>query len=220
MLMTPIQSAIQKLSLELEGKNVTLVAVTKTKPNAMLMEAYEAGFKRFGENYVQELVDKYQQLPKDIEWHLIGHLQTNKVKFVAPFVSLIHSVDSEKLLREIDKQATKNKRIIRCLLQVHIAEEATKTGLSETELTQLLDNGVLNELSSVKIIGLMGMSTFTENMEQVRREFKHLKKIQENLLPTYPFLTELSMGMSSDWPIAIEEGSTMIRVGSAIFGGR
>lgn len=218
--MTSIQANLGKILQEIEGKNVTLVAVTKTKPVEQLMQVYELGFKRFGENYVQELVDKYEQMPKDIEWHLIGHLQSNKVKYIAPFVACIHSVDSAKLLNEINKQAQKNNRTISCLLQVHIAEEETKTGMSEEELDQLLASGVLGELSNIKVEGLMGMSTFTEDMEQVKREFRQLKTIQTRLVASYPFLTTLSMGMSGDWPLAIEEGSTMIRVGSAIFGSR
>lgn len=218
--MTSIQVNLAKILQQIEGKNVTLVAVTKTKPIEQLMQAYAVGFKRFGENYVQELVDKHEQMPKDIEWHLIGHLQTNKVKYIAPFVACIHSVDSLKLLKEINKQAEKNSRVVSCLLQVHIAEEDTKTGMSEEELDELLTSGVLNDLTNVNVEGLMGMSTFTEDMEQVKREFRQLKTIQTRLVASYPFLTTLSMGMSGDWALAIEEGSTMIRVGSAIFGTR
>lgn len=216
--MTIIQENIELLKNQLLAKNVTLVAVSKTKPVAMLMEAYAMNFKRFGENYVQELVEKHEVMPKDIEWHMIGHLQTNKVKYIAPFVSLIHSVDSYKLLAEINKQAAKNERTINCLLQVYIAEEDSKTGMTEQELLEVLEN--IQHFPNVNIIGLMGMSTFTDNEEQVKKEFRKLKQLQEQLVVTYPFLQEISMGMSGDWKIAVQEGSTMVRVGSAIFGNR
>jgi pyridoxal phosphate enzyme (YggS family) len=203
--------------------NVTLVAVSKTKPVADLMQAYEAGQRIFGENKIQEMVEKYEQMPKDIAWHMIGHVQTNKVKFMVPFVSLIHGVDSLKLLEEINKQALKNKRIIDCLLQIHIAEEETKFGLNETELIELLQSDTFKNLHNIKVIGLMGMATFTENQSQIRKEFQHLKTIfDNNQQPTTDNcqLTTLSMGMSGDYQLAIECGSTMVRIGSSIFGGR
>ena len=211
---------IRFIEKEIEGKGVTLVAVSKTKPVEMLMEAYNAGFKRFGENYVQELVDKYQQMPKDIEWHFIGHLQSNKVKYIAPFVSLIHSVDSFKLLQEINKQATKNNRVIDCLLQIYIAEEDTKSGMTEEECLEIFKPETLEKLPNVRIIGLMGMTTLTEDEAQIRKEFGNLKRFYELLSTQHSKLSTLSMGMSGDYGIAIEEGSTMIRVGSKIFGGR
>ena len=211
---------IKLIEEEIRDKAVALVTVSKTKPVEMLMEAYNAGFKRFGENYVQELLDKYDQMPKDIEWHFIGHLQSNKVKYIAPFVSLIHSVDSFKLLQEINKQAAKNKRVIDCLLQIYIAEEDTKSGMTEEECLDILPSEALKSLSNVRIIGLMGMSTFTDDEQQVRKEFRKLKGFQASLLSSYPYLTTISMGMSGDYAIAIEEGSTMIRVGSKIFGNR
>ncbi len=208
---------IQFIEKEIEGKGVTLVAVSKTKPVEMLMEAYNADFKRFGENYVQELVDKYQQMPKDIEWHFIGHLQSNKVKYIAPFVSLIHSVDSLKLLQEINKQATKNNRVIDCLLQIYIAEEDTKSGMTEEECLEILK---AETLPNVRIVGLMGMTTLTDDEVQIRKEFKKLCEFFKELRTQNFQLSTLSMGMSGDYAIAIEEGSTMIRVGSKIFGGR
>lgn len=211
---------IQFIEKEIEGKGVTLVAVSKTKPVEMLMEAYNAGFKRFGENYVQELVDKYEQMPKDIEWHFIGHLQSNKVKYIAPFVSLIHSVDSLKLLQEINKQATKNNRVLDCLLQIYIAEEDTKSGMTEEECLEILKAETLEKLPNVRIVGLMGMTTLTDDETQIRKEFKKLKDFYSELRTPHSKLRTLSMGMSGDYGIAIEEGSTMIRVGSKIFGGR
>jgi len=216
---------IQFIEKEIEGKGVTLVAVSKTKPVEMLMEAYNAGFRRFGENYVQELVDKHELMPKDIEWHFIGHLQSNKVKYIASFVSLIHSVDSLKLLQEINKQATKNNRVIACLLQIYIAEEDTKSGMTEEECLEIIKAETLEKLQNVRIVGLMGMTTLTDDETQIRKEFKKLKDFYQTLtfnpqrLP-HPSLTILSMGMSGDYGIAIEEGSTIIRVGSKIFGGR
>ncbi|UTA69376.1 YggS family pyridoxal phosphate-dependent enzyme [Emticicia sp. 21SJ11W-3] len=211
---------IKLIENEITGKGVTLVAVSKTKPVDALMQAYNAGFKRFGENYVQELADKYEQMPKDIEWHFIGHLQSNKVKYIAPFVSLIHSVDSFKLLQEINKQAAKYNRVINCLLQIYIAEEDTKSGMTEAECSEILDSEALKTLLNVNITGLMGMSTFTDDEQQVRKEFRKLKSFQASLLSAHPYLQTISMGMSGDYPIAIEEGSTMIRVGSRIFGNR
>lgn len=211
---------IQFIEKEIEGKSVTLVAVSKTKPVEMLMEAYNAGFKRFGENYVQELVDKYDAMPKDIEWHFIGHLQSNKVKYIAPFVSLIHSVDSFKLLQEINKQAAKNNRVIDCLLQIYIAEEDTKSGMTEEECLEILQAETLEKLPNVRIIGLMGMTTLTDDETQIRKEFGKLRRFYQALRTQNSELRTLSMGMSGDYEIAIEEGSTMIRVGSKIFGGR
>jgi pyridoxal phosphate enzyme (YggS family) len=208
---------IRFIEKQIEGKDVKLVAVSKTKPVEMLMEAYNAGFKRFGENYVQELVDKHQTMPKDIEWHFIGHLQSNKVKYIASFVSLIHSVDSLKLLQEINKQATKNNRVIDCLLQIYIAEEDTKSGMTEEECLEILK---AETLPNVRIVGLMGMTTLTDNETQIRREFKKLKDFYQTLTLNNSSLTILSMGMSGDYGLAIEEGSNMIRVGSKIFGGR
>ena len=211
---------IQFIEKEIEGKGVTLVAVSKTKPVEMLMEAYNAGFKRFGENYVQELVDKYEQMPKDIEWHFIGHLQSNKVKYIAPFVSLIHSVDSLKLLQEINKQAAKHNRVIDCLLQIYIAEEDSKSGMTEEECLEILKAETLEKLPNIRIVGLMGMTTLTEDETQIRKEFKKLKMFYQSLSTQHSKFNTLSMGMSGDYAIAIEEGSTMIRVGSKIFGGR
>ena len=199
-----------------------LIAVSKTQPVENIQEAYDAGQRVFGENKVQELVPKYEALPKDIEWHMIGHLQSNKVKYIAPFVHWIHSVDSEKLLDEINKQARKAQRIIACLLQVHIASEETKFGFSGEELNTLLSQSDFEKYNHVKIYGLMGMATFTDNEAQVRREFRSLKETFDQLksktLPSNVVMKELSMGMSGDYRIAIEEGSTMIRVGTAIFG--
>lgn len=205
-------------------RGVQLVAVSKTKPNAAILEAYEAGQRIFGENKVQELAQKYEELPKDIEWHFIGHLQTNKVKYMAPFVSLIHGVDSLKLLKTINKEALKNNRIIRCLLQFHIAEETTKFGLSEAEGLEMLEAGEVQKLQNVELAGVMGMATYTDNENQIRKEFRVLHHIFSVLKNTYFAETgsfrEISMGMSDDFPIAIDEGSTMIRVGSKIFGER
>ena len=212
---------IQYIENQVVSKGVTLIAVSKTKPVEMLMEAYNAGFKRFGENYVQELVEKYEAMPKDIEWHFIGHLQSNKVKYIAPFVSLIHSVDSFKLLQEINKQAAKNNRVIDCLLQIYIAEEDTKSGMTEEECFEILQPETLKNLSNVRIVGLMGMTTLTDDETQIRKEFGKLKSFQSTVNMTQSEnLSILSMGMSGDYEIAIEEGSNMIRVGSKIFGGR
>jgi len=203
---------------------VQLVAVSKTKPNAAILEAYEAGQRVFGENKIQEMTDKHDALPQDIEWHMIGHVQRNKVKYMAPFVALIHAVDSLRLLTEIDKQAERNNRVIPCLLQLFIADEETKFGLSEDELFELLDSEAFKALHHIKIQGLMGMATFTENQDQIRQEFSTLHHIFEkvqtyNHLPNVECKT-LSMGMSNDYPIAIDCGSTMIRIGSTIFGER
>ena len=204
-------------------KQVTLVAVSKTKPVSDLMQAYEAGQRIFGENKIQEMAEKYQEMPKDILWHMIGHVQTNKVKFMAPFVHLIHGVDSLKLLQEIDKQAKKNNRIIDCLLQIHIAEEETKFGLNQEELIALVSSSLFEEMKNIQIIGLMGMATFTDDKAQVKKEFSHLKNIFENLQrmnPKNSQLNTISMGMSGDYQMAIDCGSTMVRIGSSIFGGR
>ncbi|PKP34359.1 MAG: YggS family pyridoxal phosphate-dependent enzyme [Bacteroidetes bacterium HGW-Bacteroidetes-15] len=204
--------------------HVTLVAISKTHPPDVILEAYSEGQRAFGENKVQEMVSKYEVLPKDIEWHLVGHLQTNKVKYVAPFVSLIHSVDSFKLLKEINKGGEKNSRVINCLLQMHIAEEDTKFGLSQEELIDILDSQEFKLLTNVQVVGLMGMATFSEEINQVRREFKGLANIYKEVKSKYfsktPTFNTLSMGMSGDYLVAIEEGSTMIRVGSSIFGDR
>jgi PLP dependent protein len=202
---------------------VTLVAVSKTKPIPDLMEAYNAGQRIFGENKIQEMAEKWEAMPKDIEWHMIGHVQTNKVKFMAPFVSLIHGVDSLKLLEEINKQAKKNNRIIDCLLQIYIAEEESKFGLDEDELNEILLSKTFAEMNNIRIVGLMGMATFTNDQTQIKKEFTHLKSIfdRTNQLLTSNFqLLTLSMGMSGDYQLAIECGSTMVRIGSSIFGGR
>jgi pyridoxal phosphate enzyme (YggS family) len=201
-----------------------LVAVSKTKTVPTLQEAYEAGVRDFGENKVQELVEKEEQLPKDIRWHMIGHLQRNKVKYIAPFVHLIHGVDSFKLLKEINKQAKKVNRTIDCLIQMHIAEEDSKFGFDRAELDEMLQSKEIQELENVKLIGLMGMATFTEDENQIRKEFRGLKNLFEQLknqnLPANFDLQEISIGMSGDYLIAQEEGSTMVRIGSAIFGSR
>ena len=204
-------------------EHVSLVAVSKTKPVSDLMEAYNAGERVFGENKIQEMSEKWEQMPKDIQWHMIGHIQTNKVKFMAPYVSLIHGVDSLKLLEEINKQALKNNRIIDCLLQIHIAEEETKFGLNEDELENLLASETFIKLKNIKIVGLMGMATFTESQNQIKKEFEHLKSIfdtKKSLSIVNCELSILSMGMSGDYQLAIECGSTMVRIGSSIFGGR
>ena len=204
-------------------EHVTLVAVSKTKPISDLMEAYNAGQRIFGENKIQEMTEKWEQMPKDIQWHMIGHIQTNKVKFMAPYVSLIHGVDSLKLLEEINKQALKNNRIINCLLQIHIAEEETKFGLNEDELKDLLASESFINLKNIKIVGLMGMATFTEYQNQIKKEFEQLKSIfdtKKSLSIVNSQLSILSMGMSGDYKLAIECGSTMVRIGSSIFGGR
>lgn len=216
--MTELQTNFTAITQKITIPNVTLVAVSKTKPVSDLMQIYEIGGRIFGENYVQELVEKHAEMPKDIQWHMIGHLQRNKVKYIAPFVALIHSVDSLRLLQEIDKQAAKNERVINCLLQVFIAEEDSKTGMDEAELESTLAE--LPNLKNISVKGLMGMSTFTDSQEQVRREFRNLKRIYDTCKSNYPEWEILSMGMSGDWELAVAEGSTMIRVGSSIFGSR
>ena len=229
-----IQQNLNKIKSSLP-EQVTLVAVSKTKPNADLMEAYNAGQRIFGENYVQELVEKQEQLPNDIQWHFIGHLQSRKAKLITPFVSLIHGVDSLKLLQEINKQAQKNNRVIDCLLQVHIADEETKFGLDEKELEEILhfvqtrgkaeQSGAndKNEIKNVRIVGLMGMATFTEDQNQVKKEFQYLKSLFDKYAKQNTEnwqLNTLSMGMSGDYELAISCGSTMVRIGSSIFGSR
>ena len=204
--------------------HVTLVAVSKTKPVSDLMEAYTAGQRIFGENKIQEMTDKWEHMPKDIKWHMIGHVQSNKVKFMAEYVSLIHGVDSLKLLQEINKQAKKHNRVIDCLLQIHIAEEETKFGLDEEELNYILTSDDFKSLENIKIVGLMGMATFIENQNQIEKEFNHLKTLFDKL-NTIPFTQNLkpnilSMGMSGDYQLAISCGSTMVRIGSSIFGNR
>lgn len=208
---------------QLDAKQVTLVAVSKTKPVEDIQTLYDLGQRDFGENYVQELVDKAAQLPKDIRWHFIGHLQSNKVKYIAPFVHLIHGVDSFKLLQEINKQAAKHSRIIDCLLQVYIAKEETKFGLDEKELAEVIDQFDDLEMHHATIIGLMGMASFTDNIAIVRDEFRNLKSLFDkhaNHQTSNFKLQTLSMGMSADYTIAIEEGSNMVRVGSLLFGNR
>lgn len=222
-----IEQNIQRINSELPA-HVTLVAVSKTKPVSDLMEAYHAGQRVFGENYVQELVEKEHQMPKDIKWHFIGHLQSRKVKLIAPFVSLIHGVDSFKLLQEINKQAEKNNRVIDCLLQIFIAEEESKFGLDEQELFEIIQSDAFQQLNNIRIVGFMGMATFTENKAQIEKEFKQLKslfdqykQLNEQPKSTSNFQLEtLSMGMSGDYLLAISCGSTMVRIGSSIFGFR
>ncbi len=212
--------AYQFLSEECKTKNITLVAVSKTKPVEDIMALYELGQRDFGENYLQELVEKQQQLPQDIRWHFIGHLQTNKVKQIISFVHLIHGVDSLKLLKEINRQSEKSDKITSCLLQMHIAQEETKFGLNEDELSEIIqqfDNSVMKNIS---IMGLMAMASFTDNENQIRKEFQYLKSFETKLSTVNPQLLTLSMGMTSDYKIAIEEGSNMIRIGSLIFGSR
>jgi len=214
-----VKDNLTKITSELP-EGVTLVAVSKTKPNEDILEAYEAGQRIFGENKVQEMVQKWEDLPKDIEWHMIGHVQRNKVKYMAEFVSLIHGVDSPRLLKEINKQAKKHDRVIPCLLQIHIAEEDTKFGLDEKELNLLVNSDEFKAMEHIKIVGLMGMATFTEDMDQVRREFAQLKSLYDDLRTKLTDINILSMGMSGDYTVAIEEGSTMVRIGSSIFGAR
>ena len=201
-------------------ENVVLVAVSKTKENAEIMEAYNAGQRIFGENKVQELCRKQEDLPKDIQWHMIGHLQRNKVKYLVDFVSLIHGVDSVRLLREINKRAAASGRVIDCLLQIHIAEESSKFGFDQQELQEVLKQEFLAGLPNIRIRGLMGMATFTENEDQVRKEFRYLKSLFEQLPAFLEKADILSMGMSGDYLLAIEEGSNMVRIGSSIFGPR
>jgi pyridoxal phosphate enzyme (YggS family) len=218
-----IQQNIEEIRKHIPPQ-VRLVCVSKFHPNETLMEAYACGERIFGESKVQEMCGKYETLPKDISWHYIGHLQTNKIKFIVPFVELIHGVDSYKLLEEINKQALKAGKKVNCLLQVHIAKEETKFGFSNEELIETLSEGKWKELSGINICGLMGMATYTENRDQIRTEFKGLKtlldQVKEQYFNTEPSFSELSMGMSDDYQIAIEEGSTLVRIGSSIFGHR
>ena len=201
-------------------KNITLVAVSKTKPLSSLLQAYDAGQRVFGENKIQEMASKWEEMPKDIQWHMIGHVQTNKVKYMAPFVALIHTVDSLKLLREINKQAAKHDRVINCLLQIKIAEEEHKFGLDHQDALQLLAKDIQATLPHVSIVGLMGMASFTENKTQIETEFKKLSTLHQNFIKQHPQLTVLSIGMSSDYTLALDHGSTMVRIGSSIFGAR
>jgi pyridoxal phosphate enzyme (YggS family) len=220
-----IAENLNKINNQLASTSARLIAVTKTKPLADLQAAYDANCKVFGENKVQEMVQKWEELPKDIEWHLIGHLQSNKVKYMASFVSMIHSIDSLKLLQEVDKQAAKHNRVIACLLQIYIAQEDTKFGLSTEETLELLDSSEFQAMKNIKIVGLMGMATNTDDLTQIRMEFRSLKNLFDTLKTTRTAtdnvdLQEISMGMSGDYMIAAEEGSTLVRVGSAIFGNR
>lgn len=215
---------LNKVIEQLKPKNVTLVAVSKTKPNEAILEMYNEGQRVFGENKVQELTAKYEALPKDIQWHAIGHLQTNKVKYIAPFVTMIHSIDSLKLLKEVNKRAKQNDRTIDCLLQMHIAEEDSKFGLDKQEVKTLLESNVYQNFENIRIVGVMGMATFTNDVQQVRQEFQNLKSIFDDLKLSYfnnsDSFKEISMGMSGDYELAIEEGSTMVRIGSLLFGKR
>lgn len=219
-----IEANILSLKTELDPLKVKLVAVSKTKPNEDILQAYQAGQRIFGENTVQELVKKQEELPKDIEWHLVGHLQSNKVKYIAPFISLIHAVDSLKLLAEVNKQAQKNNRIINCLLQIHIADEDTKFGLDFDEAIELLRSSEYQQMQHIRIVGLMGIATNTENQKKITEEFYELRTLFKGLKASFfqnsDDFSELSMGMSSDYKLAIEEGSTMVRLGSNIFGER
>lgn len=219
-----IKDHIKFYRQEVEPFGARLIAVSKTHPAPAILEAYEAGQRLFGENKVQELMDKQPTLPADIEWHLIGHLQTNKVKYIAPVVSLIHAVDSEKVLLEIEKQGARAGRVIPCLLQIFIAQEETKFGLHESEALSLITNPVVQSLQFVRIEGLMGMASLTENQTQIRQEFRSLRRLFDVVaklpLPGHIRMKELSMGMTSDYRVALEEGSTLIRVGTAIFGQR
>ena len=201
-------------------KNTTLVAVSKTKPVSSLLQAYNAGQRVFGENKIQEMASKWEEMPKDIQWHMIGHVQTNKVKYMAPFVDLIHTVDSLKLLREINKQAAKHDRVINCLLQIKIAEEEHKFGLDHQDALLLLAKDIQATLPHVSIVGLMGMASFTDNKTQIETEFKKLSTLHQEFIKQHPQLTVLSMGMSSDYTLALDHGSTMVRIGSSIFGAR
>lgn len=219
-----ITTNIEEIQNELKPIGVTLVAISKTKPLEDIQEAYDAGQRIFGENLVQDMVDKYEQLPKDIQWHMVGHLQTNKVKYIAPFIAMIESVDSLKVLKEINKQATKNNRVIDCLLQIFIADEDTKFGLDHVELIELLESEEFTTLENIRIRGLMGIATNTDNEKVIKEEFYELKMLFDGIKVSY-FRKEdsfdtLSMGMSSDYKIAIEQGSNMIRLGSTLFGKR
>jgi len=214
-----ISKNIENLTASLP-KKVTLVAVSKTKPIEAIIEAYNTGLRIFGENKIQEMVSKWETMPKDIQWHMIGHVQTNKVKYMASFVSLIHAIDSIKLLKEVNKQAKKHDRVIDCLLQVKIAKEESKFGLDEEVVVEILNTPEYTNLKNISIVGLMGMATFTDNKKQIINEFNYLQTIYNRLKLKHPHFRTLSMGMSADYPLAIKQGSTMVRVGSAIFGSR
>lgn len=201
-------------------EGVHLVAVSKTKSNEEILQAYEAGHRIFGENRVQEMTEKWEALPKDIEWHMVGHVQRNKVKYMSEYVALVHGVDSFRLLKEINKQAKKQQRTISCLLQIHIAEEDSKFGLDKNELDDILSSSDFKNLKNVEIKGLMGMATFTNDQKQIRKEFRYLNTLFEATKEKMPHISILSMGMSGDYKIAIDEGSTMVRIGSSIFGAR
>ncbi len=218
-----VQSNLRKILKEIPSQ-VTLVAVSKTKPVEMIQAAYDAGQRDFGENKAQDMAAKYPQLPKDIRWHFIGHLQTNKVKYIAPFVSLIHAADSLKVLKEINKQAAKHNRVIDCLLEFHIAREASKFGLDLPSAEEILKTEEYRQMKNIRLCGVMGMATYTDDTEQIRSEFRRLKSIfhflKENYFAGAVHFKEISMGMSGDYPIAIEEGATLVRIGSKIFGAR
>jgi len=214
-----ISENIKKFTSEL-GPAITLVAISKTKPYEDILEAYQAGQRHFGENKVQEMTDKWEQLPKDIKWHMVGHVQTNKVKYMAPFVDLVHAVDSMKLLKEIDREAGKNNRSINCLLQIKIAEEDSKFGLDREDALKIMNSVKISGFKNINVRGLMGMATFTDDMQQVKREFQTLKEIFDELKSNNPEFDTLSMGMSGDYKIAVECGSNMVRIGSSIFGER
>lgn len=219
-----IANNIKNIKKEIDSVSVRLIAVSKTKPTTDILEAYDAGQRIFGENQVQELVEKYNSLPKDIEWHLVGHLQTNKVKFIAPFISLIHGVDSFKLLKEINKEAIKKNRTINCLLQIYIADEDTKYGLGFDETIELLSSDEYTQLKNIHVVGVMGIATNTDNQSQLKEEFYELKTffngLKESFFKNDAEFKEISMGMSADYKLAIKEGSTMVRIGSDIFGKR
>ena len=216
-----IEENLKKIK-EILPAHVKLVAISKTKPVDLIKQAYDCGHKIFGENKVQELIEKHEKLPEDIQWHMVGHLQSNKVKYIAPFINLIHSVDSLKLLNTINKEALKNNRIIDCLLQVHIAQEETKFGLITEELIDLLESEDYKKCNNIRLVGVMGMATFTDDEDVVRQEFKNLTSIFNNIKDKHfkdkDYFKEISMGMSDDFKIAIEEGSTLVRIGSSIFG--
>ncbi|UAB86089.1 YggS family pyridoxal phosphate-dependent enzyme [Zunongwangia sp. SCSIO 43204] len=214
-----IAENIKKYTEELPD-TVDLVAISKTKPNEDIMEAYEVGQRIFGENKIQEMTDKWEALPKDIEWHMVGHVQRNKVKYMAPYVGLIHAVDSLKLLKEVNKQAKKHDRVIRCLLQIKIAEEDSKFGISAGEAEEILQSADYNAFENLAVVGLMGMATNTENDDKVAEEFDYLHSVFKDFRVKYPAIKELSMGMSGDYKIAVKHGSTMVRIGSSIFGAR
>lgn len=214
-----IKEHIKAFTEEL-GEDIDLVAVSKTKPKEDLLQAYEAGQRIFGENKVQEMTDKWEALPKDIQWHMVGHVQTNKVKYMAPYVDLIHAVQKMKLLKEINSRAKENDRIINCLLQVKIAEEDSKFGMSPEELKAFLNDEKLSEFNNIRLKGLMGMATFTDDEDQIHREFQVLQDLYEETSKTQPDFSILSMGMSGDYKIAMQHGTTMVRIGSSIFGAR